>query len=200
MRALEEIYRENFFSRRSKLNWRYTIVCNAIKDVLGSNIHSIIDVGCATGGLARELSIRGYQVEGIEGSSHAKKYFQHNLIHVHDLRELISDFSLYKKFDLVLSIEVAEHIEEEYSDNYIKNLDYLTNNLILITAAMPGQQGHYHVNCQLPDYWIKKFQKYNFTFLSELTLRFATYFEPWKKKKGLSFFCENTLIFKKESK
>lgn len=200
MQPLEIIYRENFFSRRNKLNWRYSIICNAIKDVLGSNIHSIIDVGCATGGLARELSIRGYQVEGIEGSSHAKKYFQHNLIHVHDLRILLKDFSVYKKFDLVLSIEVAEHIEEEYSDIYVANLDYLTNDLVLITAAAPGQKGHYHVNCQNHDYWIEKFKRYQFIFLEDLTNKFSEYFEPWKKKKGLSFFNNNTLIFKKERK
>lgn len=198
MRNLEEIYRENFFSRRNKLNWRSNIICNGLSEIfkLKKNDY-IIDVGCATGDLVRELSIRGFNVEGIEGSSHAKKYFETNTIYVHDLRVLINNLSLYKKFNLVMCIEVAEHIEPEYSDYFMANLDYLTNEKIFITAAKPGQQGHYHVNCQLPKYWIDKFKKYNFEYRDDMTYQIKKYFEPWKRKKGLSFFYENSLIFER---
>lgn len=198
MRPLESIYRENFFARRNRLNWRNSIICNGLTEIFKlSKRDYIIDVGCATGDLVRELSIRGFNVEGIEGSSHAKKYFESNLIHIHDLRTPISDFSLFKQFNLVMCIEVAEHIEPEYSNIFIENLCYLTNEFILVTAAKPGQQGHYHVNCQNPEYWIDKFKSKKFDCRDDLTYQLKKYFEPWKRKKGLSFFYENSLVFER---
>lgn len=200
MKPLEEIYRENFFSRRDKLDWRNPIICNAIKEVFGEDgIKSIIDVGCANGSLVRELNIRGYFAKGIEGSNNAKKYFESNDISIYDLRKKINDTSLKSRFNLVLSIEVAEHIEPEYAKQFASNIDYLVeeDGYILITAALPGQQGHYHVNCQNNSYWIDLFEKYNMNYLSKKTKAFKSYFEAWKRKKGLSFFYTNTLIFKK---
>ena len=56
--------------------------------------------------------------------------------------------------DLVWSCEVAEHIIPEKVDYYI---DTLTNGrVIAMSHALPGQDGHHHVNCQPREYWIEK--------------------------------------------
>ena len=38
---------------------------------------------------------------------------------------------------------------------------------VFCSAAYPGQGGYHHVNEQLSEYWIQKFNEYNFTFLEE---------------------------------
>jgi cyclopropane fatty-acyl-phospholipid synthase-like methyltransferase len=59
--------------------------------------------------------------------------------------------------DLVISIEVAEHIASEYVDHF---LDTVANGrVICMTAALPNQDGYHHVNCHPPEYWIGKIAK-----------------------------------------
>lgn len=196
MQPLESIYRSNFFARRSSLDWRPALICNGLNHTFklpqGS---TIIDVGCATGDLVKELNIRGYKADGIEGSKSALPYFQTDSIYTFDLRNKIIDPNFQKAYKLAISIEVAEHIEEEFSDNFIYNMIFLSD-LIMITAALPGAKGHYHVNCQLPEYWIEKFAKVNYIYEKNLTDKLKLFFEPMQKKKGISQLFFNTLIFK----
>jgi hypothetical protein len=60
-----------------------------------------------------------------------------------------------------MSIEVAEHIEPEYAEMYVRNLTALSENLLL-TIAGPGQKGHSHVNLQPMTYWNGLFAKFNY--------------------------------------
>lgn len=62
----------------------------------------------------------------------------------------------YKKFDLAMSIEVAEHLEERYLENFIDSM-CMASDLILFSAATKYQGGNHHVNEQLQSYWVAKF-------------------------------------------
>lgn len=197
---LGEIYRENFFARRNSLNWRSSVIANAIKNVFDLKPASkIIDVGCATGDLVRELRIRGHLADGIEGSINAKKYFETDSIFIADLRKPFSEdirITLSRPYDLCISIEVLEHIEEEYSDILIDNLVSLSDTL-LITAAKPGQTGHYHVNCQEKQYWIAKLSKRGYTLSINELYKLVEFFRPFQKKKGLTPLFSNSMVFRK---
>ena len=59
-------------------------------------------------------------------------------------------------FDLTISSEVAEHIDKQDTDTYMDNLTSFSD-VILFSAAIPGQGGTHHVNEQWPSYWIEKF-------------------------------------------
>jgi hypothetical protein len=48
--------------------------------------------------------------------------------------------------DLVLSIEVAEHLPGAWADRYVNFLYEIAKRAIVITAAIPGQGGTDHVN------------------------------------------------------
>jgi hypothetical protein len=52
-----------------------------------------------------------------------------------------------------MSIEVAEHIEHKFVNIYIDNMICFSPKLIMMTAAIPGQGGQFHVNEQESDYW-----------------------------------------------
>ena len=77
--------------------------------------------------------------------------------------DLGKSWSLHKKFDLVISLEVAEHLPESSADTFV---DSLTSHgdVILFSAAIPGQGGQRHINEQWPEYWQKKFARHGFYF------------------------------------
>jgi SAM-dependent methyltransferase len=75
-----------------------------------------------------------------------------------DLSESMQDYNY--KFDLTVSLEVAEHIPN--ADNFLDTLDHFTNKAILFSAATPGQGGKDHVNEQPVQYWIHHFAKRGF--------------------------------------
>ncbi|NJK83678.1 MAG: hypothetical protein HC912_07540 [Saprospiraceae bacterium] len=70
---------------------------------------------------------------------------------------------LSRVFDLVLSLEVAEHLAETSADIFIENL-VKHGNTILFSAAIPGQGGLRHLNEQYPSYWLKKFKQHGYEF------------------------------------
>ena len=48
--------------------------------------------------------------------------------------------------DAVLSLEVGEHIPEDYEDIYLENLDRHADKIIILSWAVPEQGGFGHVN------------------------------------------------------
>jgi hypothetical protein len=71
----------------------------------------------------------------------------------HDLATLL-DFK--RKFDLVQSLEVAEHLPADRAAGFVDNL-VRHGDVILFSAAVPHQGGEHHVNEQPPEYWRRLF-------------------------------------------
>lgn len=121
------------------------------------NPNYFFDVGCGTGHLVKTFSDHGILGIGIDGSEYAVK---NKLVPPVDLFDLRKELTVDKeyRFDLVISFEVAEHIDPEYADVYLNNLCALGDTIIM-TAAIPGQGGEHHVNEQPAEYWINKFKE-----------------------------------------
>ena len=201
MEKLENIYKKSFFGKRYKLEWRAPILCDAIIHTTGITPPGrIVDVGCATGEFIAEFRKRGYQSYGIEGSENAFKFIPKKIrkfVQLFDLRDNFSELIFSKKFDIAICMEVAEHIEKEYSDIFVDNLCNLSD-YVMMSAAPPGQKGHHHVNCQFSEYWEEKFKVYGYKRITDYEIKFETFMYPWIRKKGLNAYCQNTLIFRKK--
>ena len=200
MIPLKLIYKKSFFGRRHRLIWRANYICNAIIDTFDLRRNAtIVDAGCAVGEYVARFNELGYDAIGIEGSSEAFDFVQSEHIYNLDLRKPI--FLSPEKainHDLCISFEVAEHIEEEYSDIYVDNLCRFSDR-ILLTAAPPGQKGHFHVNCQPKPYWIKKFKERGYERNRNLEEKFKTSFPiSIKAKKEIGGYLRNTIVFIKE--
>ena len=63
-----------------------------------------------------------------------------------------------EKFDLVMTLEVAEHLSPERADSFVEDLTNL-GDTILFSAAATGQGGTHHVNEEYMAYWVDKFSK-----------------------------------------
>ena len=123
---------------------------------------SILDVGCGTGTWLRadaDLGVADYL--GIDGIVVADevRHVPKSTIQQHDLSK---SFNLNRRFDLILCLEVAEHLPESSSDNLISSL-VTHSDTILFSAACPGQHGQHHINCQWPAYWQESFNRHGFT-------------------------------------
>jgi SAM-dependent methyltransferase len=64
-------------------------------------------------------------------------------------------------FELVLSLEVAEHLPAELIDQFIQSLARATTKYLVFSAARPGQEGTGHIDKTMHtrDWWIKRFIK-----------------------------------------
>ena len=65
-------------------------------------------------------------------------------------------------YDWVICLEVAEHIPKEYEDTFLSNLVRHTKSGVILSWAVPGQHGHYHVNNKALSVVIKTLRKIGF--------------------------------------
>ena len=153
---------------------------------------SIVDFGCGEGTWLEEaLHYDCYMdVLGLDGDYVSKERLKilEDKFKAVDLREPIS---LNKKFDLAISTEVAEHIEEEFVDVYLDNITKASDQ-ILFSAAIPGQGGTHHVNEQWQSYWIERFE--NRGFYCDYSVR--NYF--WNEDAISDWRKQNLLFFSKK--
>lgn len=157
---------------------------------------SVIDIGCGVGIYLKEFEKSGVDILGFDGSPEAiKNSLVGDKIKLHDLNKPLI---LNKKFDLCLSIEVAEHLEKEYSDVLVNSLIKLSNTIIF-TAAVPGQGpvSIGHINEQPHEYWIEKFKNNNFFYQNELTEKIR---QEMIEQKVVWWVTNNLMIFKKDEK
>lgn len=119
-------------------------------------IESICDVGCGVGtwlAMGRELG--AHTIQGFEAPWVADRDLavERELIVARDLeRELPTN----RRFDLVISLEVAEHLPSSRAKGFVNDLCAL-GDIVLFSAAIPRQGGIRHVNERWQSYWAKVF-------------------------------------------
>lgn len=116
-------------------------------------IQSMIDVGCGEGYACGFFAENGVEATGVDGVSQEATWENPANFIEHDYTKgklglSTMDYSV----DLCWSCEFVEHVEERYVENFLET--FATAQLVLMTHAEPGQAGHHHVNCQVPEYWV----------------------------------------------
>jgi len=104
--------------------------------------------------------------------------------------DLTQPLVLNRKFDLALSLEVAEHLDERFADTIVQSLTSHSD-LIVFGAAIPMQGGTHHVNEQWPSYWISKFIDHGYECID--------FVRPslWRDDRVAPFYIQNTFMFLK---
>jgi len=94
--------------------------------------------------------------------------------------DLSKRFDLGRRYDLVSSLEVAEHLPPSASEVFISSL-VTHSDLILFSAATPGQGGENHVNERPLWYWQGVFAKHGYVAFDAIRPQFHRdpLVEPW---------------------
>lgn len=158
---MQHSYDDKFMSyadRSSRHSAR--VVSNLLYQAL--KIESVLDIGCARGTWLSAWREQGAKhIFGVDGS----------YVSTDDLAiprecflatDLAKPIDLQRTFDLVQSLEVAEHISAASADVFVENLVRHSSGIILFSAAPPGQGGEFHVNEQPYEYWRKKLRAHGF--------------------------------------
>jgi len=124
---------------------------------------SFIDVGCGPGGMAAYALSRGLEARGVDGDPSCARGSPFIIEHDYARGPLSAG-----AFDLGWAVEFVEHVEERYLPNFMAT--FAGCQTVFITAAVPGQPGHHHVNCQWGDYWVARFAEAGFEHDREATL------------------------------
>jgi len=150
-----------FYERNLKFQ---TALADALVPYITKKIKfsSIADFGCGCGhflsSLAYDVSSSDFVGLNLEAPRNMK---------IPKERFVPADFSkaidLEKKFDLVISLEVAEHIPASSADTFVFSLVRHASKYIMFSAATPGQGGVGHINEQPHEYWHNQFFKHGFS-------------------------------------
>lgn len=161
----DQIYDEKYYSKRRDDPWRSDAqnVGTIINDYFDPN--SVIDFGCAIGAYLEPFYEEDVDIKGVEGNSAAFDYavVPQEYLEKYDLRD---QYNSECSYELALCFEVAEHLPEKYADNLVDSLT-MSSDLIVMTAATPGQDGTHHVNEQPREYWYEKFESRGYEYDSD---------------------------------
>lgn len=182
-------YTNDFFNnRKSPLSSAEVIVPLVLKLV---HPRSIVDVGCGTGDFLCIFKKNGVKdILGIDGNWVDPKKLK---IPEESFQSanLENPLNINKKFDLVVSLEVAEHLPDKSAESFIENLTDL-GSIILFSAAVPLQGGRHHVNEQWPEYWKKIFNKKDYVLIDPFRKKL------WDNAEVSYWYAQNIFLFVKK--
>lgn len=119
---------------------------------------SVVDLGCGAGTWLKAAADLGAKtVVGYDGVWNSQQNMVDARIRFNpvDLNQTIRST---EKFDLAMSLEVAEHLEPAVSENFVDSLAALSD-VVLFGAAYLGQGGTHHINERLHSDWGAMFRQ-----------------------------------------
>jgi hypothetical protein len=156
---------------------------------------SVVDVGCGVGTWLSVFAASGVtEILGIDGD-----YVERDMLLIpteafipHDLA---TPFQCSRRFDLVLSLETAEHLPPASAATFVSTLTAL-GDVVLFSAAVPGQAWtlNVHLNEQWPDYWEEIFQRFEFRPVDTIRRR------VWNNPRVCWWYAQNMILFVKAEK
>ena len=152
------------------------------------HVRSVVDVGCGRGAWLSVFEGLGVKhVLGIDAPhvDPERLAIPRSRFMAHDLRKPLRH---NERFDLVVCLEVAEHLPLSSAASLIQTLVDL-GPVILFSAAIPGQGGLGHVNEQWPDYWAALFAQHGYRPIDCIRPR------VWDDPRVEVWYAQNTILF-----
>jgi SAM-dependent methyltransferase len=180
-------YDRNFYSKVTPSSRKSAeIVVPLIIDFVDPR--SVIDIGCGTGtwlSVFKEHHIE--DITGVDGD-----WVQEEMLLIpkscflaHDLTQSLN---IGRRFDLAVSLEVAEHLDRKYAQSIVRTLVELSS-VVMFSAAIPFQNGTHHVNEEWPDYWARLFAEHDYVPIDCIRERI------WKNEDVAWWYAQNILVF-----
>ncbi|MDP3438650.1 MAG: methyltransferase domain-containing protein [Azonexus sp.] len=155
---MNEVYSDEFYrTRQQRTQAASEIILGHLLKIIPPPT-SAVDLGCGVGAWLATLRDKGIcDVQGIDGPWVNRKYLAIQQSEFFE-QDFTKPLNLERRFDLAMSLEVAEHLPIEVADQFVDNLTSLSD-FILFSAAPPLQGGSNHINEQPIEYWQEKFNR-----------------------------------------
>lgn len=156
------------------------IAARVVREV---NPHTVLDAGCAMGFLVEGLRNRGVEAYGVDISEYSIQNVHSSIRPYCWVGSIVDPFP--QKYDLVISIEVLEHMPKADADRAVENFCQHTD-AVLFSSGTQDLREITHINIQPPEYWASLFARQGFfrdvdfdgSFLTAWTVLFRRKNEP----------------------
>ncbi len=162
--------------------------------------NSVVDIGCGSGSWLRASKDLGVEtIHGVDINEVDEQtlFVPRDVIDIFDFSNLTfqDEFVSRQKYDLAISLEVAEHLEPQNAVSFVK---YITSfsDVVLFSAAHPFQGGVHHVNCQPAKYWASLFNEEGYICVD--IMRRQLMFEP--QLADCFWYGQNSFLYVHKSK
>lgn len=155
---------------------------------------SVIDIGCGDGSWLSVFRDHGVNdIFGIDG--HWVDETQLRIPPPQFRRaELDKALEIDRRFDLAMSLEVAEHLPATRAAGFVAEITAVAP-VVLFSAAIPEQGGLNHINEQWPDYWVKLFAAHGYRAAD--VIRWKIWDDPavtWWYKQNILLFVRDDMV------
>jgi SAM-dependent methyltransferase len=156
------------------------------------HVRSVADLGCGTGIWLASFKEAG--VSSVLGLDDRAPPEQDQMeIGPHEFRraDLERDIDIGESFDLCVCLEVAQRFADSAAATIVRNSCRLSD-VVLFSAAIPGQGGHQHLNERWPSYWADLYSSEGFEALD--VIRGRVWNEArveWQLRQNLLLFANN---------
>jgi SAM-dependent methyltransferase len=187
MPVAANFYDDRFFDdQREESSRSAAVVVPLVREILSPR--SVLDVGCGIGTWVQTWMQLGVtDVVGVDGP-----YVSQEQLLMPTQSYLAADLArpldLGRRFDLVSCLEVAEHLDAAHATTLVDSLTR-HGDIVLFSAAVPGQPGTHHVNGAWPSHWVELFDEKGWQVLD--ILRGALWNDErvgWCYRQNLLFF------------
>jgi len=163
------------------------LLASILKFYTSPDIKMIADLGCGDGWYCHILSkiwkhatIHGY--EGTPGINETGYYKDIFTIDLSKIRYVDIDY------DLVLCLEVGEHIPKQHEQKFLDNVKRFASKYLVMSWAIPGQGGTGHFNEQPNDYIISQMDDRKFKYNDKVSQKLRQYTEKkWFRNTVMAF-------------
>ncbi len=111
-------------------------------ELIPEEVSSIIDIGCGNGVITNELAGK-FKILGVDRSAHALQYVKTDKLQASCDHIPLDD----KSFDLVLSSEMLEHLDNQTLDGTIAEMKRLSRRFILLTVPNRENLRKFSLKC-----------------------------------------------------
>ena len=113
-----------------------------------NNIEKIADFGCGCGQYTFHFEKNKIRCDGFDGNPNTPTITKNKC----KVLDLSKTFKSEKKWEYIVSLEVAEHLPQKFEKTFIENLHENNTKGIILSWAVIGQGGHGHFNERNNDY------------------------------------------------
>jgi len=144
---------------------------------------SAIDIGCGRGAWLAACGERGVKrLTGLDGDWVSQDMMLDPTISFHPA-DLQQERAADERYDLAMSLEVAEHLPPASSEGFVRTL-VAHADAIVFSAAYVGQPGRNHINTRPHSFWANQFLAQGYLLFDFFRPRFWSDndVEPWYRQ------------------